>query len=403
MIKEYLAIAIKNLRTRQLRSWLTILGIVIGVFLIITLISLSQGLRNAVMKELKMMGEDLVFVFPGQINNIMTSFAGGLELTEDDVRTIKKIEGVDTVVPIVYKAEVMRFQNESKPLMISGLDWKEALPVMQADLGWSLKEGQWPESGKKELLIGSLVATDIFPDIRVGSLATIKGRQFEIVGIMKSLGNKQDDSLVFTDMSIFQDITGEKDNIKSVMVKIASGFTAEEVGEEIKEQLNKTRKKRTGETEQSFSVITSEKATGMVANILGVLQAVILGFASIAIIVGGIGIMNTMFTSVRERTKEIGILKAIGAENKMITLIFLLEAGIIGLIGGVGGVALGFGFAKLVEVVVKLNVFYLKASLSPLLIIFGLVFSISIGCLSGLFPARKAARLKPVDALRNYE
>ena len=136
---------------------------------------------------------------------------------------------------------------------------------------------------------------------------------------------------------------------------------------------------------------------------MGVIQIVVLGFASIAILVGGIGIMNTMYTSVHERTREIGTLKAIGAKNSTITYIFLIEAGIIGLIGGVGGTVLGLGFSKVIELYAQVHpIFYLEAAISPFLVIFGFLFSFLIGCLSGFFPAQKAAKLNPVDALR-YE
>ena len=120
-----------------------------------------------------------------------------------------------------------------------------------------------------------------------------------------------------------------------------------------------------------------------------------------AIVVSAIGIMNTMFTSVRERTKEIGIIKAVGAKNSDITKIFLIESGIIGLVGGIGGVVLGIGMAKLIEIYLQIHpVFYMEAVVSPTLIIFGLLFSFLVGCLSGFFPARRAAQLNPVDALR---
>ncbi len=143
--------------------------------------------------------------------------------------------------------------------------------------------------------------------------------------------------------------------------------------------------------------------TGIVSNIMGIIQIVVFGFASIAIIVGGIGIMNTMYTSVQERIREIGILKAVGAKNSDITFIFLIESGIIGLVGGIGGIVLGLGFAKAIEIFAQIHpVFYIEASISPGLVIFGLVFSFLVGCLSGYFPARAATKLKPVEALR-YE
>lgn len=142
----------------------------------------------------------------------------------------------------------------------------------------------------------------------------------------------------------------------------------------------------------------------LAGNILGIIQLVIFLFASVAIVVGGIGITNSMFTSVRERTKEIGVMKAIGAKNSAVLTVFLFEAGIIGLIGGIGGTILGAALAKGIELYGQLHpLFYFSASITPGLIIFGLTFSLLVGCLAGFFPARQAAKLKPVEALRRYE
>ena len=188
------------------------------------------------------------------------------------------------------------------------------------------------------------------------------------------------------------------------MVKLEDGANENAVAENIKEALKETRKRRSGTDEADFSVITSEKMSQIAGNILGIIQMVIIAFASIAIIVGGIGITNSMFTSVRERTKEIGIMKAIGAKNSAILLIFLFEAGIVGLIGGIGGTLFGSMLAKAIEIYGQMHpLFYFKASISIGLIIFGLVFSFIIGCVSGMLPARTAAQLKPVEALRRHE
>ena len=139
-------------------------------------------------------------------------------------------------------------------------------------------------------------------------------------------------------------------------------------------------------------------------DILAVIQFAVMGFSSIAIVVGGIGITNTMFTSVRERTREIGIMKAVGAKNSTVLSIFLIEAAVIGFIGGVGGTILGITFAKLIDAYGQVHpVFYFSASVTPTLIIFGLVFSFLVGGLAGFFPAKSAANLKPVEALRRYE
>jgi len=403
MLKEYFKIAIKNLRTRQLRSWLTILGIVIGVFLIMSLLSLSQGLKNTVLQQLKAVGTDIVMIMPGNISDIMTTVMGGVELSEEDLNIIKKTEGVEVVIPNAYKGELIKYQGESKTAIVYGMDIRNALNIYKEDMGMEIAEGRWPVAGKREAVVGSLVPTDIFRDLKINTMITIKGRQFEIVGILKSLGSKQDDSMVAIDIDIFRSITGEKKGAPQAVAKIASGYSPDEVAKRIKANLEENAKKRKGEEGNSFSVLTSEAMGSIVGNIMGILQAVIFAFGSIAVLVGGIGIMNTMYTSVRERTKEIGILKAVGAKNQTIVLIFLIESGIIGLIGGLGGMIPGLGLAKLIQLVGQVHpVFYIEASITPGIILFGLLFSFGVGCLSGFFPARSAAKLKPVDALR-YE
>ncbi len=225
------------------------------------------------------------------------------------------------------------------------------------------------------------------------------------MGILNSLGSKQDDTSIYIDLPIYQDVTGEKKGTAQMaLVKIKEGSNLNATAENIKEVLQKTRKRRAGTDASDFSVITSEKMGDIAGSILGVIQIAIIGFAGIAIIVGGIGITNTMFTAVRERTKEIGIMKAIGAKNSAILSIFLIEAGIIGFGGGIGGTILGVAFAKIIEIYGQVHpLFYFAASITPGLIIFGLSFSFIVGCLSGFFPARQAAKLKPVEALRRYE
>ena len=185
--------------------------------------------------------------------------------------------------------------------------------------------------------------------------------------------------------------------------KIKPGFSVDKVVENIKYELEENKKRKSKEDSASFTVLTSEKISKIVGDIMGIIQAVIFGFASIAIVVGAIGTMNTMYTSVRERIREIGIMKAIGAKNSTITTIFLIESGIFGMIGGIGGTLLGLILAKTIEIYFNVNpMFYLKASISPGLILFALTFSFLVGCISGVLPARSASKLKPVDALR-YE
>jgi len=403
-LKEYFKIAFKTITTRRVRSWLTTIGIVIGVFLIVSLLSLSQGLKNAVLHQLNMMGKDLIIVMPGDITN-MSSLIAGQKLTEEDMKIIKQTEGIDKVVLLDYTSVVMRYNNEKKTVLLYGADWRNGLDIFKNDVGWSINQGRWPVPQKNEIVVGSIVASETFPSMKIGTETIIKGRKFIIVGILNSVGSKQDDSMIGIDLNIFRSLTGERIGGREAMAKLKPGFSVNTVADELKSNLNENRKRQIGqkESDSSYTVLTSEKIGSIVGNIMGLIQAVIIGFASIAIIVGGIGIMNTMYTSVRERTKEIGVMKAIGAKNRTIVTIFLIESGIFGMLGGIGGTLLGLIFAKAIEIYFQIHpLFYLKADVSPGLILFSITFSFVIGCISGYFPARTASRLKPVDALR-YE
>jgi len=404
-LKEYFKIAFRNLRTRKLRSWRTIIGVIIGVFLIVSLISLSEGLKGAVLQQLRMMGKELVMIMPGEFENIMTTMIGGAKLKDEDLEIIRKISEVDVVVPMVYTAESMRYENEKKTVLLYGNPWEEALKIYINDMGWSLSSGRWPIPSKNEVVIGSLVDKDIFPGLKTGDEIVIKGRKFKVVGILNSIGSKQDDSMVGIDLEIFKNITGIRKGANMAFAKVKPGYSADIVAQKIKSELESSRKRKRGEKPESaaYTVLTSEKVSKIVNDIMGLIQAVIIGFASIAVIVGGIGIMNTMYTSVRERVKEIGIMKAVGAKNSTINIIFLIESGFFGMIGGIGGTFLGLLFSKTIEIYFQFHpLFYLKASLSPSLIIFSLTFSFLVGCVSGFLPARAASKLNPVDALR-YE
>jgi len=401
-LREYFKIAVKTIATRRVRSWLTTIGVVIGVFLIVSLLSLSQGLKNAVLQQLSMVGKDLLIVMPGDITDLNTLIAA-VKLTDEDIKIIEGTEGVDKVVPMDYTSVTMRYGDSKKPILLYGVDLRNGLDVLKSDVGWSIADGRWPVPGKNEALVGSMVP--IFPGMKAGTEANVKGRDFLVVGILNSVGSRQDDSMVGVDLNIFRAVTGERTGARQAMVKIKAGYSPDLVAERLQSNLNENRKRKIGQkqSDSSYTVLTSEKITSIVGNIIGVIQAVIIGFASIAIIVGGIGIMNTMYTSVSERTKEIGIMKAIGAKNRTIVTIFLIESGIFGMLGGIGGTLLGLLFAKTIEIYFQVHpIFYLTADVGPGLILFSIAFSFLVGCASGYFPSRSAAKLKPVDALR-YE
>jgi putative ABC transport system permease protein len=399
-------IALKNLKTRRLRSWLTIIGIAIGIFLVVTLFSLSQGIKEAVSSQLQSLGNQIITVMPGDESNPFLSMMGGVKLTKDDLEAIKNTRGVDKINAYNFTAVTTRYLGQAKQTLLTSLDLRDGLSVLKEYQGFDLTSGTWPRPGRREVVVGSYASSKLFSKVvKTGDTIALDGRKVEVSGVLKSLGNKNDDMMILLENSLFRDITGiDTTSAQQVMVKIVEGADTDKVAKDIEDSLKNVRQRKRGTDKKDFMVLTADKMGDIAGNILGTLQFAIIGFASIAIIVGGIGITNTMFTSVRERIREIGIMKAIGAQDTSISYIFLLESGTIGLIGGTGGTVLGILFAKMIEWYFTINpVVMLKAYISLPIILFALFFSFILGCLSGYLPARSAAKLKPADSLRRYE
>ena len=269
---------------------------------------------------------------------------------------------------------------------------------------FTIKHGRnLKETDKYTALIGIEIAEgNVFEkEVKLRDKITINKKDFKVVGIMERIGNKQDDSQIYIPMETARVVLDEPEDLMMIMVQVKEGIDPAKVAEDIEEVLRDERDEDVGE--ESFSVSTSEQLMDSMGDILGMVQAVIIGIAGISLFVGGIGIMNTMYTTVLERTKEIGIMKAVGARNSNVMLMFLIESGILGMVGGGIGCLLGILMAKGVDVYAAQAGFaMLEAHLSFSLIMGALLFSFLVGCISGVLPARQAANLKPVDALR-YE
>lgn len=405
--KEYYKIAARNLKMRSLRSWLTVFGIVIGVFLIITLLSLSEGIKDTISRQLTSLGGNMIFVMPGDDSNPLSGIMfGGDKLEKQDLLAIKKTDGVKAVLPAAYQSINTRLGSENKSIVVQGFPLFEGMDILKKFQGWSLSAGRWPSAGRNEAIAGKKLSEDIFKvPVKPGDVLNIKGKKYTVTGVLDSLGSKQDDSAIFMDIGEFQDLVGQqRGTAQMAMVQVDESANASIIAQKIKDSLRRVQRRAYGSDTLNFAVITSEKISDITGGVMAVIQFVILAFASIAIIVGGIGITNTMYTSVRERTREIGIMKAIGATNGAIMAIFLIEAGIIGFGGGIGGTLLGLAVAGLVQIYGQASpMFYFTASFSPWIIIFGMTFSFFVGCLAGILPARQAAKLRPIDALKKYE
>ena len=398
MIEDYFAFSLKTLRHRKLRSWLTILGIFIGIAAVIALISISQGMNEAITQQFELLGTDIITIMPGKFGAGVPGF-GSEPFTSDDVEVLEDIRDVDIVVPMLFRTQEIEFRGEKKYTYVIGTP-ADKIEKMLFDLsGLHITKGRMPsESDTYGLVAGYLIEEELFDNsVGVGDKLEISGQDFKVKGFLSEVGNPQDDSQVYIHIDTARDIFDEPDAVDAIFLQVEKGADAEVVAERIKDELEDAR------GQEDFSVLTSAQLSETVGMVLGVVQLVLIGIASIALLVGGIGIMNTMYTSVMERTKEIGVMKAIGATNMDIMLIFLFESGVLGLVGGAIGVLLGLGLSMGVEfAAAEAGYGILKASITLELIALGLGFSFFVGVISGVMPARRAAKMKPVDALR-YE
>jgi putative ABC transport system permease protein len=402
---SYLLLSLDNIRHRRLRSWLTMIGIFIGVAAVVSLISLGQGMQNAIDEQFEKLGSDKILIMPDVFAPPGSITTESLILTKNDLDFIKNIRGVEGASGYLSKIVKVNFKDEAFMGYVGGVAgedmqfWQEDLKYFEMEKGRVFEEGE-----KYKAIVGfNYYNGDVFDrKIDVKDKVEIEGQEFKIVGVMKKTGDPNDDQTVFISKEVFRELLNVPLEESVIMVKTADGFDPEEVAKTIERKLRRFRGEK--EDELTFKVQTYGQLLDAFTNIFGIVQAVLIGIAGISLLVGGIGIMNTMYTSVLERTKEIGIMKAVGAKNSDILSLFLVESGLLGLFGGILGIGLGLGFGKIVEWVAsnQLGFELLKVSIDPVLIIGSLVFTFVVGSLSGMFPARQAARMKPVDALR-YE
>jgi len=403
MISDYISIISRNFARRKLRGWLTILGILIGITAVVSLVSLGQGLSGYVNEQFEKMGSDKIMITPG---SSMAGMMGGtdVKLTEDDLKAVQNVRGVKIAGGWVYSMTNIKFRDETKQTWIIGIPLDETHDIVSSMLNFKILAGRDLKPGDKgKIVIGYNLYTGDFFDkgVKVGDTLIIKEQEFSVIGIVDKIGNPSDDKQIYIAMDDARELFDNPDEYNMLMVQVVKGTDINSISEAIKKKLRNTRDVKEGE--EDFTVQTTEELMKTSMSILSVVQAVIVAIAAISLLVGGIGIMNTMYTSVLERTREIGIMKAIGARNSDILAIFLIESGMIGLVGGAIGALFGVALSKIAEFGAAYAGYgILKVSFSPMLIIGALLFSFITGMISGITPAMQASRMRPVEALR-YE
>ncbi len=404
--KELLSESLITLTLNKVRTGLAILGVVIGIGSVITLISLGQAAQKSVEQQIKSLGSNLLTVSPGAQRSGGVRSAGGSSttLTYDDAKAIKEskeISGVKNVsAEYSRNAQVVAGRNNTNTQIIGATP--EYAIVRNINLaGGAFISQQQVDGLAKVVVLGPQVVTDLFGEgtNAVGQTVRISGQAFTIIGVTESKGGSgfmNQDDRIYVPLLTAQKLLFGANNLSSLAVEAESEKIMNQLREDIG-YLLLARHRLKNPDQADFSIMSQEDILSMTSEVTGTFTALLSGIAAISLIVGGIGIMNIMLVTVTERTREIGLRKALGAKNKIITAQFLLEAVLVTFVGGLIGIILGVVAAFILSKTMSLP---FTLSLTSIFMAFGV--SAGIGILFGWYPAKKASQLEPIEALR-YE
>lgn len=400
-IKDILNETYSSLSANKARSLLTMLGIVIGIASVIAMVSIGNGAKASIQSSIEGLGSNLLTIMPGIVQpgrGIVSSGRGAAQtLKNEDADIVKAIDGVAAVSPEVSSRFQVVATGNNTNTTITGVtpDYLNVHNIALAS-GSFISDANERSMGRQAVL-GATVATDLFGDQDpLGKTIRIKKVNFNVIGILTAKGGagfSGPDDMILVPLSTMQKILSGMDYLSTMSVSV----TDKNKMSEVKDLITNALLDKHHVAEADFSVISQEDILGTLTTVIDTFTLFLAAIASISLLVGGIGIMNMMLTTVTERTKEIGLRKAIGAKRKDINTQFLAEAVMLTFIGGFFGIVLGW----LVSLVVtSTGIVTTQVSLSSVLLAFGV--SAGIGIIFGYYPARRAGMLNPIDALR-YE
>ncbi len=376
----YLKLARRNLSRHTFRTILAVIGIVIGVIAISSLGILGNSLRLTAHEFIGDIGNELL-VFPAHE-------AGETEITEKQCDEMRRITGIEHAIPVSAEGDAISLRKESTYAGIYGMHGDDMQHILEIDKGHFLR------GNSDNCVVGSILADKY--DLRVGSKVTIKDTDFKVVGILAEQGfgfGVNADQAVIISHRMFSKLY-DTDGYDQVIVQVRNIEDVETVKAAIENRFNRR--------EEVVTVMAMNVILEGANEFFGYVSKFIMGIGAISLVVAGVSILNVMLMSTMERTKEIGIMKAIGASRKEIMTMFLLETVILGVFGSLIGGVLSFAGGFIINSIILKDISYLFAPSSLLYIILGMGFGVFTGLLGGLYPAWKASRLKPLDALR-YE
>ena len=414
---DFLKTSFNTLMANKTRSFLTTLGIVIGISSVIVMVSIGSGAQKLIVNRISAMGSNTIFIEPGAFDPKKSSMTQ-TAIEEAEVKTLKysdalaisKLPGVEMVAPWVMGVETVVYQDKNKRVTFIGTTPEnQKIDGTSPILGRGLEDGD-VKSMDRVVLLGYKVSKDLFGDENpIGKTLRIKNINFKVIGVLEEKGGgafMNPDDYIYLPLTTAQKLLLGIDYVRVIVVKAESEQVIDSLVQEIREILRQRHHIFNPEndlTKDDFKITTQVEATEMLSSVLSVLTLFLSSVAAIALVVGGIGIMNIMFVSVTERTKELGLRKAVGARKKDILIQFLVEAVVLTFLGGIGGIILGAGVSFLAGLILGhlLNQPWVFV-LSVKAIIIAVSISVGTGLVFGIYPAYKAANLSPIQALR-YE
>lgn len=394
-LSDLFKLVIRNITREKSRSFLTLLGVLIGMAAVVGLLSISGGLRLFISGTLNKLGSDIMFILPGGGSGLANFAAAGSgsAFDDSDVRAVENVQGVKEVWVRVQKPYVVSYRDEELPLMVAALD-KGAIDIFIDREVLIIEQGRrFEDNDLRVVAVPKELAKDTFTkEIRIGQKLVIEGSEFDVVAIVSLPSGMAGENVMFVPLRAARNVLGN-DGISAMQIQVTGD--PDTVAGRIEDKLERKR------GDDDFNIVTNKDVLQAVGNIINIADVVLVGVAAISLAIGGLGIMNTMYMSISEKTREIGIMKAIGATNRTISLMFTLEAGIVGLAGGAVGSVLGYALGKLVESSIANSLqLDFRIVVSPELVAGVLVFSSILGMIAGSLPVKEAIKLKPVEAMK---